>query len=52
MAGGWLRGRLTLGDRKRLNVRARQLSAEARIDATTRWTTQAMLDSVYRGNRP
>jgi hypothetical protein len=52
MAVAWVRGRLLLNDRTRLDVRARQLAAEAQIAAVTRRTVQAMRDSVYRSSRP
>jgi hypothetical protein len=45
-----IRGPLRRGDRRRLNVLARQLAAEAQVDALTRATIRAMQASVHRLN--
>jgi uncharacterized membrane protein len=48
-AGAWVRGRLLLpSDHKRLDVLASELHTKARMDALTRWTAQAMRDSVRK----
>lgn len=54
MIGAVIRGRLLLpGDRRRLDVITARLQAEARIDALTRSTIQAMHDAVRgRGGPP
>jgi hypothetical protein len=54
-AGVWVRGWLLLpSDRKRLGVLASELYAEARMETLTRWTAQAMRDSVreHQEQRP
>jgi hypothetical protein len=47
VVGAWLRGRLLLpSDRERLGVLASELHAQARMDAMTRATAQAMRDAA------